>query len=109
MFCLNTVSDNINAHKASNSKIIATIINNKIQKAQLYDENGNLITGQEYYTTDTNGDYSLSGVVTGKEYFARFTYGNEDTTLITQINGEPVNARNYKSTIIVEDMMMVNN
>lgn len=65
--------------------------------------------------TDANGNYSFgdgetNGVVVDK-YIVKYTYGNADKgqdgngTAIgeTKINGNVINARNYKSTIITED------
>lgn len=59
--------------------------------------------------TDSEGNYTFgtqseSGVVVDK-YIIKFTYGNDTTVLengATTINGNEINARNYKSTIITE-------
>lgn len=59
--------------------------------------------------TDENGNYSFgspneSGVVVDN-YIIKYTYGNDTTVLTngsTKINGNEINARNYKSTIITE-------
>ena len=80
------------------------------QLAILYDKSGNVIENAAQQYTDANGNYAFNGVVTGKEYYVKFTYG-DDTSILTQgatkINGvEPVvNARNYKSTIIADETL----
>ena len=78
--------------------------------AILYDKVGNVIENGAVQYTDENGNYAFKGIVTGKEYYLKFTYGN-DTSVLTQgattiKDIEPVvNARNYKSTIITNEIV----
>ena len=83
-------------------------------------ENGQAVTYEAITYTDANGNYSFSGVVTDN-YVLKYTYGdadkgecwtyNIDTDSYTgkasigasTINGNAINARNYKSTIITRD------
>lgn len=68
-------------------------------------------------TTNSNGEYRLEGVVPGR-YYLRFTYGNgnykitrlngevvgEGKPLSTKIEGKEITAKEYKSTIINENI-----
>ena len=83
-------------------------------------EGGGAVTYDAVTYTDANGNYSFSGVVTDN-YVLKYTYGdadkgecwtyNVDTDSYTgrtsigasTINGNEINARNYKSTIITRD------
>lgn len=80
-------------------------------------ENGQAVTYDAVTYTDSNGDYNFEGIVTDN-YVLKFTYGDADkgTGLINNggsfsehsirastINGNSINARNYKSTIITQD------
>ena len=81
------------------------------ETATVYDENGNKITNGSVQTTDGNGEYAFTGVVTGKEYYIQFIYGDDTTELAepTKINDDTkpdINARNYKSTIITEPTLI---
>ncbi len=81
------------------------------ETATVYDENGNKITNGSVQTTDGNGEYAFTGVVTGKEYYIQFIYGDDTTELVepTKINDDTkpdINARNYKSTIITEPTLI---
>lgn len=80
-------------------------------------ENGQAVTYDAVTYTDSNGDYNFEGIVTDN-YVLKFTYGDADkgTGLINNggsfsehsigastINGNSINARNYKSTIITQN------
>jgi len=74
--------------------------------ATLYDNTGNKKEGGAVVYSRPDGKYSIEGVVTG-EYFIKFTYGNDETKMgegksTTIAGATPVNARNYKSTIITD-------
>lgn len=80
------------------------------QLAVLYDKDGNVIENGAVQNTSENGSYAFDGVVTGKEYYVKFIYGDDTSVLTngaTKISGvEPVvNARNYKSTIIGDETL----
>ena len=106
--------------KANNEKGVKGVkvelfkkVNNTIEPAQLYwIENGQAKTEPAITYTDENGNYSfgnnnsakgtVKGIITDdKEYFIQFTYGGEIDGSKTSISGTtPIDARNYKSTII---------
>ena len=102
-------NDTSNGERLGNGKYEST--ENSVQnvKVELYNLNGTIaklynVSGESKDAityTDANGNYSLDGVVTG-EYFLKFTYGNE-TEKVSTIKEKPVNARNYKSTIITDN------
>ena len=78
-------------------------------------ENGTITAVKDaVVTTDESGKYSLEGVIPGR-YYLRFTYGNgnykitnlngdevEGDKLSTKLDGNEINAKDYKSTIINE-------
>ena len=72
------------------------------QVAELYSANGSSTPAVTY--TDSNGNFTFTGVVVDG-YVVRYTYGNDTSELssATTINGNEINARNYKSTIVTQD------
>lgn len=73
--------------------------------------NGRAVTYPAITYTDSNGNYQFEGVVTDN-YILKFIYGNNTETTYangeklakaTKINGNIINARNYKSTIITKE------
>jgi len=99
-----------------------TVQNVKIELYEIIrDDNGNVtIQEGQHYKDETaselssavvyskpDGSYAFEVEARGKEYFMKFTYGddtNELTNGATTIDGTTtINARNYKSTIIASD------
>lgn len=71
-----------------------------------YIEGGTAKRFEAITTTDGSGNYhfgegQLNGVVVDN-YILKYTYGNANGIVTTINGGEPINARNYKSTIIKE-------
>lgn len=73
--------------------------------------NGRAVTYPAITYTDSNGNYQFEGVVTDN-YILKFIYGNNTEVIYanaeklgkaTKINGNIINARNYKSTIITKE------
>ena len=96
--------------------------NSSYKPATLYTLNkstGNVEkTENAHCYTKHDGTYEFVGIVTNKEYYIRYTYGNVDDEHRTQIiqkavinestedlKIEVVNARNYKSTIIKDKIV----
>lgn len=78
--------------------------------AKLYNEETKQLDIEAKVISDENGNYNLKGVVTGEKYFIKYTYGNNTTELghdATTMDGGTtrIDARNYKSTIISEDII----
>ena len=75
-------------------------------KADLYTiENGRAVTKSAVTYSDDSGHYSFEGIVTDY-YVLKYTYGDDTSVLSngpTMINGNVINARNYKSTIVTVD------
>ena len=57
---------------------------------------------QAIATTDTNGAYTIAGIVPG-DYYLRFTYGNGET-VITKLGDKEIKAKDYKSTIVTQNV-----
>ena len=79
------------------------------ERAKLYDNSTKLLNKDAIVYTEPDGSYKLEGVVTG-EYYLKFSYGDDTTKLqheATTMDGgtTKVNARNYKSTIITDDII----
>lgn len=89
----------------SNGNVMKDGAGNEI-KADLYTiENGRAVTKSAVTYSDDNGHYSFEGIVTDY-YVLKYTYGDDTSVLIngpTMINGNAINARNYKSTIVTVD------
>ena len=104
--------DSNNEKTVKNVKVELYEKNNdgNFEPATIYNEKGEKITNGSVQTTNDTGEYAFTGVVTGKEYYIQFIYGDdtseltEPTKIIDNNNSDlpDINARNYKSTIITE-------
>lgn len=71
--------------------------------AKLYPTQGSTESVDAITYTDGSGNYNFNGVVVDN-YIVKYTYGNDNINGgATKINGNEINARNYKSTIITTD------
>lgn len=72
--------------------------------AKLYVIEGNTPVEKDAVTySDESGNYSFPGIVIGR-YIIKYTYGDDNINGgATTINGNAINARNYKSTIITTE------
>ena len=78
-------------------------------RTKLYNASNKSLDEDAIVYTEADGSYKLEGVVTG-EYYLKFSYGDDTTKLeheATTMDGgtTKVNARNYKSTIITDDII----
>ena len=89
----------------SNGNVMKDGSGNEV-KADLYTiENGRAVTKSAVTYSDDSGHYSFEGIVTDY-YVLKYTYGDDTSVLSngpTMINGNVINARNYKSTIVTVD------
>ena len=78
-------------------------------RTKLYNNSTKLLDREAIVYTEPDGSYKLEGVVTG-EYYLKISYGDDTTKLeheATTMDGgtTKVNARNYKSTIITDNII----
>ena len=89
-----------------------TVGNVKVQLYKIVTQQNGTVEEQliEEIYTNNDGSYKFERIENG-EYFIKYTYGNDSTEQggnLTKIDGNEVNARNYKSTTIntIEDPIM---
>ena len=109
-----------NGIKDENENIVANVkvellkVNDdgSTELAKLYRIDNGIVSSYDAVTyTDSDGNYNIIGAVTDN-YIFKFTYGDNNIDGgygATNINGNSINARNYKSTIVVEPVKSVIN
>ena len=81
--------------------------NGTTETAKLYPKSSSPKAEDAITYTGDNGEYKFVGVVADR-YILKYTYGNDKTVLVngpTTINGNEINARNYKSTLITDESL----